>query len=104
MTIYELRNIMKVDYYNRHANGGTIRYYRDNHVYVLQLTNDELLKELIAIGSLEDTLHDERQFSTYVLSQWDALNIAIRYQLSRDAEFEIDNADIGKAIENLKNK
>lgn len=100
MTIYELRNTMKVEYYHKTPNGGGISYYRNNNFNTLTLTNDELLKELIAMGSLDNG----DNYKHYVLSQWDALNIAIRFELAREAEREIDNADIGKAIENLKNK
>lgn len=99
MTIYDLRNIMKVDYYYNTSNGACIIYYRDNNLNTLTLTNDELLKELIAIGSLDDGEHIDK----YTLSQWDALNIVIRFELARETEKQIDNADIGKAIENLKN-
>ncbi len=100
MNIYDLRNTMKVEYYHKHAHGCMISYHRNNIFHALQLSNDELQKELIAIGSIEEGDNYEQ----YVISQWDALNIAIRYQLSRDTEFQINNADIGKAIENLKNK
>lgn len=91
---------MKVEYYHKHANGCIISYYINNIFHALQLNNEELQKELISIGSLEES----DNYDQYVISQWDALNIAIRYQLSRDTEFQINNADIGKAIENLKNK
>jgi hypothetical protein len=100
MNIYNLRKTMSVEYYFKHANGGAISYSRNNKINVLTLANDELLKELIAIGSLEDG----DNYDNYALSQWDALNISIRFELAREAEKEIDNADIGKAIENLKNK
>jgi len=99
MNIYDLRNTTKVEYYHKHSNGVAISYYRNHKLDILTLGNDELLKELIAIGSLEDG----ENYNQYVLSQWDALNIVIRFELARETEKQIDNADIGKAIENIKN-
>lgn len=100
MDIYDLRAIIKVEYYHKHVNGGAISYYVNNKFNVITLGNDELKKELISIGSIDD----DSNFDKYVLSQWDALNISIRLELAREIEKDLDNSDIGKAIINLQNK
>jgi hypothetical protein len=97
MTIYDLRNTMKVEYYHKHSNGGAISYYRNHKLDILTLGNDELLKELIAIGSLEDG----ENYNQYVLSQWDALNIAIRFELARETEKDLQKSDVFESIAKL---
>lgn len=103
MNIYDLRRNILVYSFNTHSEGCSIAYTKQGKSNGIALTNIELLNELIAIGSLDTDL-DPEEFADYTMSQWDALNIAIRFELAREAEKEIDNADIGKAIENLKNK
>lgn len=101
MNLYDLRNCILVITFSSHSNGAVIYYRNKDKSDSLNLNNTELLSELIAIGSLEDTLHDERAFPEYQLSQWDALNIAIRFELARETEKDIDDSDIGKAIDNI---
>ncbi len=101
MDIYELRSCINVYNFGRHDEGASIFYTMNKRNRSFVLDNETLLKELIIIGSLEDTIYDEQQFQGYILSQWDALNIAIRFELTREQEKDIDNSDIFKAIANI---
>lgn len=103
MNIYDLRRNIMVYSFNTHSEGGSIAYMKNGKSNGLALTNIQLFNELIAIGSLDENA-DPEEFADYNMSQWDALNIAIRHELMLEAEKEIDNSDIGKAIEKLKNK
>lgn len=102
MDIYELRQKLLIVNFNTHCEGGTLLYFRDGKSNTLLLSNAELYEELISIGSLDEGTQPE-EFADYVMSQWDALNIAIRYEAARDMDKEIDNSDIGKAIKNITN-
>lgn len=102
MDIYQLRNCMQVTNYYTHTEGGMIYYIREGKTNIINLTSQELISELIAIGSLDEN-PDSEQIADYSMSQWDALNIAIRFEAAKDMEKEIDKADIGKAIKNINN-
>lgn len=105
MNIYDLRKHIHVDSYNTHSNGCSIYYRNKDNSSSIHLGTEDLFKELISIGTYEDNYHDRTEFDdSYNMSQWDAYNIAIRHELMIETEKEIDNSDIGKAIENLKNK
>lgn len=100
MDIYKIRNQVQVTVYYINANGATILYQRKQKSNIINLTYTELTAELIALGSLDE---GQNVLDGYVLSQWDALNIAIRFEAARDMAKEIDKADIGKAIKNINN-
>lgn len=100
MDIYELRNKISVTIYTIYKDGAIIRYLKGNHLNVISLSENELIKELIAIGSLDD-VDNWGHLANYELSQWDALNIALRFELAREMDKEIDNSDIGKAIKKI---
>ena len=104
MDIYGLRKIIRVVNFVNHVNGCGIHYIKDKFTYYITLTKIELFNELVAIGTYDDTPLDVDEFEDYVMSQWDALNIALRKELTKEAELDLDKSDIGKAIENLKNK
>jgi len=98
---YNLRNCMHVAKYHSHSGGAMIYYIKQGITNVINFPNPELFKELIAIGSIDED-SDPEYMADYSLSQWDALNIAIRYELAREQERELENSDIGKAINSLK--
>lgn len=100
MDIYKLRNCIFVTIYYSHSEGGKILYIRDGKTNVIALTKAELVSELIAIGSLDDNSHVD-EIADYILSQWDALNIAIRFELARDTQRELENSDIFNTIANI---
>lgn len=102
MNIYDLRKIISVTIYVIYPDGAIIRYLKGDKLHVLSLTPDELINELISIGSIDEN-SSYGALNPLELSQWDALNIAIRHELMLEAEKEIDNSDIGKAIDKLKN-
>lgn len=102
MDIYELRRDIAVTIYYCFAAGATILYTNKSHTNSIKLTWAELIKELQAIGSLDDNYASE-DLINYHLSQWDALSIAIRFELARAMDKELDNSDIGKAIKNITN-
>lgn len=74
----------------------------------------EAIKELEAIGEVaswhpsplmlminNDYITWDEFTETYVLSQWDAINLVIRHELQKAADQEIENSDIGKAINKI---
>lgn len=99
MNIYELRQAIKVEVYYQALTECTISYKKHGTSNIITLDNDTMAKELIAIGSIEET--DSQKLIEHSLSQWDALNIAIRFELAREMDKEIDNSDIGKAIKKI---
>lgn len=103
MNIHDLRRNMLVYNFNTHSNGATIYYSREGKADSINLNSQELISALIAIGSLDEN-PDPEYVADYFMSQWDALNIAIRFEAARDMDKEIENSDIGKAINNLLNK
>jgi len=100
MNIYELRRNMKVTNYYSHSEGAVINYTKANKTGSINLTRDVLIAEAIAIGSLDDD-NTEEEKADYILSQYDALNIAIRFEAAREMEKEIENSDIGNAIKKI---
>lgn len=101
MNTYKLRNCMKVISYGIGQFAG-ITYLRYADQCTITLTHDKLLTELISIGSLDEgaTIED---LGNYTLSQWDALNIAIRHESDKDMDETIKNSDIGKAFDKILN-
>jgi len=102
MDIYELRNAIAVTIYAIYKDSAVIRYTKSGKLNSISLSEIELVQELLAIGSI----NDERVIdlmNNYNLSQWDALNIAIRFELAREQEKELDHSDIFKAIANIIN-
>jgi len=68
----------------------------------LTLNNNDVLSHLITIGSLEDDCTVQTMLLSYRMSQWDALNIAIRYELAQEMEHDSNIMDIQKSINKLK--
>lgn len=66
----------------------------------LTISVSELKGKLFSINSIDDDITDE-EYITYRVSQWDALNLAIRHELEKETEKEMNNSDIGKAIKNI---
>jgi len=103
MDIYELRRKVTVTMFTSFWNNnsyGIFHYSVDERHNVLKLQPRELEQELQAIGSIAENISQEL-FYKYQISQWDALNIVIRFELAREQEKEIDNSDIFKAIANI---
>lgn len=101
MDIYELRRKTNVYNFGHHAHGVIIFYTVGEQYCNVSLDQEMLAKELDAIGSIDSTYPDE--LVNYKISQWDALNIALRYEQAKAMDKEIDNSDIGKAIKNITN-
>jgi hypothetical protein len=97
MNIYDLRRNILVYSFNTHSEGGSIAYTNNGRSNGMALTNIELYKELVAIGSLDENT-DPEEFADYTMSQWDALNIAIRFELARETENDLQNSDIFESI------
>lgn len=104
MNIYDLRRVVHVINHVSHSDGCNIHYVKAGTTNFIALSKAELFNELVAIGTYEDAMNDVEAFDDYRMSQWDALNISIRFELERETQKDIDNSDIGKAIYNLKNK
>lgn len=103
MDIYELRRKINVYNFGYHENGVSIFYKVAERNCSICLDHDTLSKELVMIGSWDDDITLDEKMA-YGISQWDALNIAIRFELAREMDKEIDNSDIGKAIKKLTNE
>lgn len=103
MDIYKIRQEVNTNIHYVHTTGATILYSRNGYHNVIKLTHDELIAELKAIGTIdEETPNVMEGFKeARILSQWDALNIAIRFEQAREMDKEIDNSDIGKAIKRI---
>lgn len=100
MTIYDIRKILHVHTYSSNGEGAIVYYQYGFERRSLHLKPHELVSELIAIGSESEGFTAEWLYG-YAISQWDALNMAIRFELKLQTENEINNSDIGKAINNF---
>ena len=102
MDIYELRNAIMVYVYGPIRNEYTTIQYSINAIqrHEIKLTLNELCDELVAIGSLHED-YTTTEVENYKLSQWDALNIAIRFELARQQEKDLEKSDIFNAITNI---
>lgn len=99
MNIYDLRKTVIVVVFDCHSTGSSIYYQCNSEAKSIHLNTEELFKELIAISTYEDTIQDEKDFmNNYQMSQWDALNIAIRHELIKETEKELKASDIFEAI------
>lgn len=83
-----------------HSEGVSITYMKNGISNDISLSNIQLYKELEAIGSIDEDMSPE-EFADYNISQWDALNIAIRSELAKETEKEIENSDIFESIANI---
>lgn len=99
MTIYNLRQVITVLEWSNDLVGGRIYYTMRGKEKTLNITYHRLLAELKAISAIESEIE---LLDGYEINQWDALNIVIRYEYAQYMESEIDNSDIGKAINKLK--
>lgn len=99
MDIYELRRKTNVYNFGHHAHGVSIFYKVGEQYCNVCLDQEMLAKELDAIGSIDSTFPGE--LDNYIISQWDALNIALRNEQTKAIDKEIDNSDIGTAIKKI---
>lgn len=98
MNIYELRQAIHVTEFSSGVHGCTIYYdLLFDKGKIIRLDSKILVDELILLGSVDESFPIEA-VGEYILSQWDALNIAIRFELAREQQNELDNSDIFKAI------
>lgn len=104
MTTSELRQKIHVINFNSHSDGANIHYLvrtsQGPYCNCLRLNNTELFEALQSIGSVDEDFGDE-EWADYVISQWDALTLAIRYEYEQSAIKDINKSDLGKAIGNL---
>lgn len=98
MTLAEIRNMVHVYNYTSKGNNCRIYYYFNGRSKSLSLYWGALKKELIAIGSIEEN----DSLDNYVISQWEAISIAIRHEYAKALEEEPGMIDINKAIDKLK--
>jgi len=116
MTTDKLRRLIEVTNYHFKDDGILIRYWFLNESFVLQLNIISSLEHLTATNLLDDyngvTLLGnadgtwitwEELISNNKLSQWDALNIAIRYEEEKQILKDSNLLEMDKAIEALKN-
>lgn len=99
MNIYDLRKAIEVTLFTKTSYGAWIQYTKKGKTNSINLDTDTLFKELISIGAYEDNCHDRTEFDDSIsISQWDALNIAIRHELKKETEKELKASDIFEAI------
>jgi hypothetical protein len=115
VTTWWLTSISTIIEYERKEDG--IWYHK-----TMVLTPEESARELCAIGSIDEvsetpggivlTWDDNKsvgmwddfingKHSSFKLCQWEALTLAIRHEAKLEAEKEVKNSDIGKAIDKL---
>jgi len=121
MTIEQIRKNIHVAGYGIHDNGLRVVYdWFENREDAAEgreliLLKNDALKELNSIGEINywgDALLEYNgklmpwnEFAdTWTFSQWDALTLVIRHEYNKVVEQEIENGDIGKAINNLLKK
>lgn len=102
MNIYDLRRCLRIINFHSHSEGATIFYLKAVTTDTITLSREELINELIIIGSLDED-SDSEYIADYFISQWDALNIAIRHELAKDQENDLNKSDIFKALGNIIN-
>jgi len=102
MNTYDLRKSIHVYAYDSHSEGCSIYYSLNRNTSSLMLNNIQLFQELVAIASLDDNAGPE-EYRAYNISQWDALNIVIRFELARETEKELDKGDLFQAIGKIIN-
>lgn len=121
MTTEEIRKKVEVRNWLLRSDGIIIEYsWKDKtrsftEGKYLELNPNDAIAELHAIGEINyyggelfeynDQLLRWGQFiNTWTFSQWDALNLVIRHELNKAMDAEIENSDIGKAVNNLLKK
>lgn len=98
MTISELRQQIHVTHFEIQGPRTRLNYRKEGEWKYLLLPTINIIEELIAIGSIDSV----SEFEGYQLSQWDGLNLAIRYEYAKTLEEESGMIDINKAIDKLK--
>jgi hypothetical protein len=118
MTTEQLRKEITVTHWSINNSGISIKYFKktdtQNDYYELEINPEECAHQLSAIGSIDsweaDTfllnyensqLHWAAFVHTFKLSQWEALTLVIRHELEKETEKEINQGDIGKAIDSI---
>lgn len=61
------------------------RFHRNEKT--VKLSKDELISELIAISSIDNTA----EFEDYTISQWDVICIVVRHELKEATDKEIEH-------------
>jgi len=117
MTTQQLRKQITVHNWLLVNGGLTIYYNKGIEDFQFTLSPEEALKMLHRIGSVYNWYshpfiniqEDENspnvgweEFTRdFVFSQWEALTMVVVYELEKEADKEIENSDIGKAISNF---
>lgn len=121
MTTEQIRKKIKVDNWRFDQAGIYISYTYFNskkNIWVstgLELGKEEVCQELSKLGEInyygendiewENDRWDWYAFSEeWIFSQWDALNLVIRHEYNKSVEEDVNNGDIGKAVNNLLKK
>lgn len=121
MTIQQLRKEISVTGWHIGIDGISINYMRSKNsqnsvnktLYLNPLNSARHLDDIGTIDSWSGdpllvmknenttTFHWDDFVRNFHLSQWDAITIAINYELEKEMEEEINKGDIGKAINKL---
>lgn len=96
MNIYDLRKIIEVTSFSKTYYGCWIQYNKMGRTNSINLNMEDLFKELVSIGTYEE--ESRADFDNSPISQWDALNIAIRFELACETEKELNDSDLFSAI------
>lgn len=102
MTLYELRKSIVVTVFENSSDLAKVSYIINGQQKQINLYHDEFKEELTAIGSIDEEITDE-EFKKYHISQWDALNIAIRHEYRNYLEADNEKTDIFSALANIIN-
>ena len=107
MTTEEIRKSIHVNGYGLYDHGIKVYYtwYKNRNdkgkERVLILCEKDAIDDLKSMGEI-DTDNWDWVADNYIFSQWDALNLVIRYKLAESIEKESGMLAIDKAVENLK--
>jgi len=118
MTTEEIRKCIKITHFHSSHNGVHIIYdwstkpseaWEEKNI---SIQPKELLQELNSMGEINiwgvgieynEVIHPNYlQFiEHWIFSQWDALNLVIHYEYNKAVEEDVNNSDIGNAINKL---
>lgn len=115
MTTEQLRKEIMVTNWHIGINGLSLEYWQNDIKTSIFYPPGRSVRLLNIIGSIDSCsedgtiliyngtqMHWISFIGCFTFSQWEALTLVIRHELEKETEKEIDNSDIGKAIDKLK--